>query len=390
MICPLPPLSPPRKGAKLSPMGFLKVSVDRQVLRNNFRGLKKALPPSVAIGAVVKSQAYGHGMIECAKVFAQEGARFLVVSLLEEGIALREAGFKENILLIGGIWPQEAQECMAHGLIPVVSGIEVLGALSKAAHKLQREAVIHIKVDTGMGRLGIPLEEWQELLNAALSMPGITVEGLMSHFSVADSSEQSDMAYTLQQIEIFQKIVVEAQEKLPHLKWIHLANSAGTLHLPQAHWNLVRPGLSLYGGVRAPHLKLREAMEVSSRIIHIKRVPGGRFLGYGRAFRTTRETLMAVIPVGYALGYLRSLSNRGEMLVRGERAPVIGRVCMDLTLLDVTHIPQVELGDPVILLGGKGRNRITVFHLSQWMETIPYEVFCLLGGSHPGNREYIN
>ena len=371
-------------------MGLLKVTIDRQVLRNNFREIKKLLSPSVSIGAVVKSQAYGHGMVECARVFAQEGARFLVVSLIDEGITLREAGFQEPILLIGGIWPQEARECLEYNLIPVVSGPEPLLALSREARKLEKEALVHIKVDTGMGRLGVPLEEWPDFINQAVSCPGIKVEGLMSHFSVADSPEYSDIAYTRQQLEAFREIVEEARSKLPHLKWIHLANSAATLQLPQAHWNLVRPGLSLYGGVRMPRLHLQEAMEVSSRILHLKRVPGGRFLGYGRAFRTSRETLVAVVPVGYALGYLRVLSNRGEMLVRGKRAPVIGRVCMDLTLLDVTHIPQVQIGDPVIIMGGKGKQRITVFEVAQWMDTITYEVFCILGGSHPGHREYTN
>lgn len=371
-------------------MGLIKVTIDRQVLRNNFREIKRLLPPSVSVGAVVKSQAYGHGMVECARVFAQEGARFLVVSLIDEGITLRESGLEEPVLLMGGIWPQEAQDCIRYGLTPVISGLQPLKALSRAATELNQEARVHIKVDTGMGRLGVPMEEWREFLDEALSYPGVVLEGLMSHFSVADSPENSDVAYTMQQMEVFKAIVEEVRKKLPHLKWFHLANSAATLQLPQTHWNLVRPGLGLYGGLRIPQINLQEAMEVSSRILHIKRVPGGRFLSYGRAFRTTRETLVAVVPVGYALGYLRSLSNRGEMLVRGERAPVIGRVCMDLTLLDVTHIPKVELGDPVILMGGKGKQRITVFEVAQWMDTITYEVFCILGGSHPGQREYVN
>ena len=371
-------------------MGLLKVVVDRQVLRNNFREIRRLLPSSVSIGAVVKSHAYGHGMVECARIFSREGARFLVVSLIDEGIALREAGLKGPILLIGGIWPQEAQECIRYGLTPVVSGLEPLEALSQGARALDQEARVHVKVDTGMGRLGVPMEEWRDFLNQALSYPGVVVEGLMSHFSVADSTESSDVAYTAQQMETFKNLVEEAREKLPHLKWVHLANSAATLQLPQTHWNLVRPGISLYGGIRVPRLRLREAMEVSSRILHLKQVPGGRFLSYGRAFRTARKTLVAVVPVGYALGYLRILSNRGEMLVRGSRAPVIGRVCMDLTLLDVTHIPEVKIGDPVIIMGGQGKERITVFDLAHWMDTITYEVFCLLGGSHTGNREYIN
>ena len=371
-------------------MGFLKVVINREILRNNLREIRRMLPAGTEIGAVVKSQAYGHGMVECARVFSQEKVKFLVVSLMNEGITLREEGFQDRILLIGGIWPQEAKECIAHRLTPVVSDLEVARALSKAAQELGKEAPIHVKVDTGMGRLGIPLEEWRDSLNEIVTLPGIVVEGLMSHFSVADSAKTSDIAYTQQQMEIFEEIVKEAKEKLPHLKWIHLANSAGIIQLPRAHWTLVRPGLSLYGGVRVPGSSIREAMEVSSRILHIKRVPPGRFLSYGRAFRTSRETRVGVIPVGYASGYLRSLSNRGEMLVMGKRAPVLGRVCMDLTLIDLTHIPQAKPGDPVIIMGGEGRNRISVFELSQWMGSIPYEVFCLLGGSHSAERVYIN
>ncbi len=371
-------------------MGFLKIVIDRETLRNNLREIRRMLPDGIEVGAVVKSQAYGHGMVECARVFSQEKAKFLIVSLMNEGITLREEGFQDRIILIGGIWPQEAKECIAHRLTPVVSGLKVVRALSKAAQELESKTLIHVKVDTGMGRLGIPLEEWRDSLDEITSLPGIVVEGLMSHFSVADSLERSDIAYTQQQMEIFEKVVEEARGKLPHLKWIHLANSAGTIQLPQAHWTLVRPGLSLYGGVRVPGSSIREAMEVSSRILHIKRVPPGRFLSYGRAFRTNRETQVGVIPVGYALGYLRSLSNRGEMLVMGKRAPVLGKVCMDLTLIDLTHVPQAKPGDPVIIMGGKGRNRISVFEVSQWMETIPYEVFCLLGGSYTGERVYIN
>jgi alanine racemase len=371
-------------------MGLLRIVIDRDVLRSNFREVRSALAPSVAIGAVVKSQAYGHGMVECARIFSQEGARFLVVSLLDEGIKLRDEGFGEDILLIGGIWPQEAQECVEHGLIPVVSGLEVLGALSEVGQKIQKRVSVHIKVDTGMGRLGVPLDEWGRFADIACSLPAICVEGLMSHFSVADSLEQSDVAYTARQIELFRQVVKEARERFSHLRWIHLANSAGVVNLPASHWNLVRPGLSLYGGVCTPDLRLQEAMEVTSRILNVKRVPEGSFLSYGRAFRTTREALVAVVPVGYASGYLRSVSNKGEMLVRGERAPVVGRVCMDLTLVDVSHISHVEVGDEVILMGGRGKNRITVFEVSQWMDTIPYEVFCLLGGSHVASREYIN
>ncbi len=371
-------------------MGFLKIIIDRETLKNNLREIRRMLPANVAIGAVVKSQAYGHGMVECAQAFSQEGARFLIVSLIDEGVTLREKGLRKRIILIGGIWPQEAKDCIVHGLTPVVSGLEVVRALSKASQELQMKALIHVKVDTGMGRLGIPLEEWRDSLDEITSLPGIVVEGLMSHFSVADSPERSDIAYTQQQLKLFEKVVEEAKDKLPHLKWIHLANSAGTIQLPQAHWTLVRPGLSLYGGVRVPGSSIREAMEVSSKILHIKRVPPGRFLSYGRAFRTSRETRVGVIPVGYALGYLRSLSNQGEMLVMGKRAPVLGKVCMDLTLIDLTHIPQANPGDPVIIMGGKGKNRISVFEISQWMKTIPYEVFCLLGGSYSGKRVYIN
>ncbi len=371
-------------------MGYLKVVIDRQVLRNNLREIRRMLPSNTAIGAVVKSQAYGHGMIECARVFKEEGACFLVVSLLDDGVRLRQHGIKGGILLIGGIWPEEAKDCISHGITPVVSGIEVAKSLSRAAQELQKEAVIHLKVDTGMGRLGITLENWRDTINEILSMPGIIVEGLMSHFSVADSPDASDMAYTQQQIEAFERVVEEAKERLPNLKWIHLANTAGIIKLPRAHWNLVRPGLSLYGGVKVPGTSITEAMEVSSRILHIKRVPRNRFLSYGRAFRTSRETIIGVVPVGYSVGYLRCLSNRGEMLVMGERAPVLGKVCMDLTIIDLTHIPQAGIGDTVTILGGKGKNRISVFELSKWMETIPYEVFCLLGGTHPTEREYIN
>lgn len=371
-------------------MALVKVVIDRAVLQENFRELKRRFDPKVSIGAVVKSDAYGHGLLECARTFLNEGAAFLVVSLLNEGVELRDKDVSGPVLLIGGIWPEESEECIAQGLVPVISGPEPLTQLSKAACKLQKPARIHIKVDTGMGRLGVLPEKLQELLNMAVHLPGISVEGLMSHFGVADSEKAEDQAYTTWQIREFKKLVDQVKGGIPSLKWIHLASSSGALKFKDARWNLVRLGLSLYGGVRHECVPVREAMEVTSKILYVKEMPEGKFLSYGRAYRTERKTRVAIIPVGYASGYLKWFSNKGEMLVRGKRAPVLGRVCMDLTLVDITSIPEASIGDKVTILGRQGDEEVSVFQLSEWAGTIPYEIFCLLGGSAHVKKEYIN
>jgi len=371
-------------------MAWMKRIIDRAILRNNYKKIKKILGEDVHVGAVVKSDAYGHGIVECAKTFLKEGASFLIVSLIDEGIILRENGIFSPVLLIGGIWPEESEECIAHDLIPVISEPSMLSNLSLAACKLQKPAKIHIKVDTGMGRLGVLPDGLSELLEKAARLPGIEIDGLMSHFSVADSEEEEDKEYTKWQMEKFKQIADCVREKIPSIRWIHLANSAGALKYKDARWNLVRLGLSLYGGVKEYKLILKEAIEVTSKIIHIKDVPKGKYISYGRSYRTKKDTKVAVVPVGYASGYLRCFSNKGKMIIKGKRAPVLGRVCMDLTLVDITSIPEAKIGDKVTILGEQDGERISVFELSEWAGTIPYEIFCLLGGAGNAKREYIN
>jgi len=368
-------------------MGWMRVEIDRDVLRNNLRVVKRLIPQRTGIAAVVKSGAYGHGMIETARVFVQEGVETLAVSLPHEGVELRDAGFTHPVLLLGGFFIEEAETVVKNGLSPVVSCAESIDALAEAACKLDRAVKVHLKVDTGMGRRGCGEGELKELLNCIAGHRELVLEGLLSHLSVADLEGEDAREYTLSQLERFQHIVEWVRSAGFNPKWIHIANSAAIVRYPQSHHTLVRPGIVLYGGLEGFE-QAREAMRVSSRLIEVRRVKKGASLSYGRTFVAPRDMLLGIVPVGYATGYLRGYSNKGAMLVGGKRVPIVGTVCMDLTLLDLSDVPEAQLGDEVVLLGQQGDQRISVFELAQWLGTITYEVFCLLGNNPFGEKVY--
>lgn len=335
--------------------------IDLDALRFNLNQLCGLTGGKADILAVVKANAYGHGAVEVAKELERAGASILGVATTEEGVELRQSGVSLPILVLAGIYPDEFQRVLENHLSPVVFDLEIARALNAQGEKSGRPISMHLKVDTGMNRLGIPWRKWEPALEVLRSLKYLQVDGLMSHFSVAESQRPEDLAFTEEQRKRFQACLDSARKKGMEPRYIHIANSAATALREGARFNLVRPGLMLYGLYPSPALRnlisLRPVLRWKTAILSLKRVPAGDPVSYGRTHSCEKESLIATLPVGYADGYSRRLSNRGEVLVRGKRARIAGIVCMDLTMIDATEIPGVQVGDEVVLLGKQGAGR---------------------------------
>jgi len=361
--------------------------IDLKALAFNYRQIKRHIPKGVSILAVVKADAYGHGALPVSLKLEKLGVEYLGVAIPEEGVELRKGGVKAPILIFGGIFKGDAEEIIRYGLTPVVFDIESLKHLSKAAEKRRKKARVHLKVDTGMGRLGVPFELFPAFLKDLRKYPDIEIEGLLSHFSMTDGEE----VYTAYQWKKYQEGLAMAREMGISSRYLHMASSATLTTFPSFSGNLVRPGIMLYGSYPSPAIekliKLRPVLTLKTRIHFLKSVSTGSRISYGGTFVTRRESLIATLPIGYADGYSTRLSNQGEVLIRGKRAPIAGRVCMDLIMVDVTGIPGVSKGDEAILIGRQGEERITADEIAKKIGSIPYEVLCLIGKRVP--RVYI-
>ena len=367
--------------------------IDLAALRHNYLQLRQSLPKTTGILAVVKADAYGHGFMDISRELELLNITAFGVAFLAEGIQLRKAGIDRPILLLGGIYPGQEKKCIGFNLSTVVFNLEQARALDNAASRLFRKAHIHLKVDTGMGRLGIHHQHAAEFLKELKKLRNIELEGIISHFASADELDDDGRRFTEKQQEIFAEVVATAHREGFSPRFIHLANSAATVSLTLPFCNLVRPGIALYGAIPSVDFKgklnLRPVMRLKSRIAMLKWVDPGMSLSYARTFVSGRRTLVASVPVGYADGYCRALSNRGEVLVRGRRAPVAGTVCIDWIMLDVTDIPEVAEADEVILLGCSSSGEcIRAEELAERAGTIPYEVFCGISKRVP--RAYLN
>jgi len=355
--------------------------IDLGALRENFALVRKAVPPRVGILAVVKADAYGHGFLEISRELERQGVDAFGVAFLAEAIQLRKAGIDKPILLLGGIYPGQERKCVGFGISSAVFSLEQLKAFDLAAGKLYRKALVHLKVDTGMGRLGVSYDQVPALLDALKMLPNVYLEGVISHFASADELDESGQYFTRLQAERFAWAVDQIHKAGFAPRYIHIANSAGALLNDYPFCNLVRPGIALYGGLPSPdfqgRLSPRPVMRLKSKVAMLKWVEPATTISYGRRFTAEQKTLIASVPVGYADGYPRALTNKGVVLIRGERARVSGTVCMDWLMLDVTHIPGVSVGDDVTLVG-EDRLGHTVFaeEVAQWAGTIPYELLC--------------
>jgi alanine racemase len=349
--------------------------VDLDAIAHNVQALRKHVGPQVDIFAVVKAQAYGHGAVQVSRVAVENGADRLAVGRLDEGIELRQAGIHALILVMSYAVPAETEIMVEHDLIPTINTAEGAQAYANRAAALGKTATIHVKVDTGMGRYGVMPEEVVPFLNYLSDLPGLVVEGLYTHFATADAT---DKTYAHQQFARFLDIIEAVRLAGYNIPIYHSANSAGTLDLPDMHLDAVRPGLAVYGMYPSVEVKrdvpLKPALSLKSHVARVRTLPKGSSVGYGRTFVTSRPTPIALILVGYGDGYHRILSNRGHVLIRGQRAPIVGRVCMDQFMVDASGIKGVTQDDEVVLLGEQGEAAITAEELAALTETINYEV----------------
>ena len=365
--------------------------VDLNALANNFKTIRKRVGPAVAVMPMLKANAYGHGAVQCAKRLSQEGAQWFGVALPEEALELRNAGINQQILCLGGFWQEQAVQCIQHRITPVVFSPDMVQLLNRAALDAGLVVNVHLKVDTGMGRLGVRFDQLSEFLSAIDNCRNISIDGLLTHFAAADDSACQPL--TQHQIQSFNEAAYLIRERGFNPTHLHLANSAAIFGQPTAWGNLVRPGGALYGlwrdvlplSVSKPGLE--SVMSLHSRIILLKRVPAGETIGYGCTFEASRPSLIATLPVGYHDGYKRGVSNRANVIVRGAYAPVAGRVSMDFTLVDVTDVPGVEVGDQVTLLGRDRELAVTAEDLARIIGTISYEVTCGISSRVP--RHYL-
>ena len=363
--------------------------VSLSALTENYLRLKRHLAADGQVRplmAVVKANAYGHGAVECARALEAVGADWFGVALVEEAIELRQAGIVQPVFCLGGFWRTQGELIVEHDLTPALFRMDLAEELNECAKAAGRVASFHLKVDTGMGRLGVQLSELAEFASALRSLNHINLDGVLTHFADADGLETD---YTEGQISRFNKAVSILRELGFQPTWLHMANSAGLHAYPEAHGNLARAGAAMYGLVRdvlSPRLEplpLKPVLALKSRIVLLKTVPAGTSLGYGCTFTTARESRIATLPIGYADGFHRAHSNNGRVIVRGRFAPVVGRVSMDLTVLDVTDVPSVELGDEVVLLGAQQGLRISAEDLAAEIGTISYEILTSISGRVP-------
>jgi alanine racemase len=372
--------------------------VDLEAITYNVRELRRITDPGAHLMAVVKANAYGHGVVEVTRKALESGADSLGVARIEEGIELRKAGINESILIFGYTPPALAHKLIAFDLTQTVWSYTTAKALSDVAVSSNKQIKVHLKVDTGMGRLGLlpdcrrPTVTEQNLIGNAIRevesislLAGLTLEGVYTHFATADSS---DKTYAEKQFRIFVDFLNELRRAGISLPLCHAANSAAIIEMPETHLDMVRPGIAIYGlypsdEVNKRRIALKPAMTLKSKIVHLKKVPPGFKVSYGCTYQTPKATIVASVPVGYADGFNRLLSSRGHMLVRGYRAPIIGRICMDQTMLDVGHIPDVNLEDEVVIFGRQEDKSITVDEIAATLNTINYEIVSALTARIP-------
>lgn len=364
-------------------------------LAANFKAIKTRVGSETSVMAVVKANAYGHGAIACAKRLAAEGADWFGVALPEEGIELRESGIAQPILCLGGFWQDQATLCIQERLTPVVYRIDALRTFNQAASEAGIVADVHLKVDTGMGRLGVRFDQLNDFLRALGEFKNIRIDGMLTHFAAADDATCQPLTHN--QVRRFNDTVSIVRQSGHAPTYWHLANSAGIYGVREGWGNMVRPGGVLYGLWRdvlpmsAGDPDLKPVMSLHSRISLLKWVPPGETIGYGCTFEASRRSLIATVPVGYHDGYMRGLSNRAHVIVRQSYAPIVGRVSMDLTLVDVTGIEGVQVDDKVTLLGfdepGSELN-VTAEDLARIAGTLSYEVTCGVGARVP--RIYVD
>jgi alanine racemase len=373
-----------------------RAEISLQAFRHNLESIRKYLGPQTQVMAVVKADAYGHGAVPCAQAAIKSGADYLGVAIINEGIELRESGVSGPILILAGIFPDEAEDLVTHNLETILYTQDLAKVLSKEAEKQNKTVSVHIKVDTGMNRLGVTPEKLPALLEVIRNLKTLKIKAISTHFSSADDE---DYSITQSQLEKFNIALDILKKEDLHTPLIHSANSSALFKFPESRFNMVRPGLILYGTLPSPSLQsvfdqdqdlptFQPVMQWKTQVLMVKTIPKDQPVSYSGIFITQRESLIATLPIGYADGLHRILSNNMDVLIRGQRAPQIGIICMDMILVDVTDIPNIQAGDEVVIFGKQGNQVTLVEDMAFKGKTIPYEILCHVGKRVP--RVYSN
>ncbi len=378
----------------------LWAEIDLRAIAFNCRQIKSLTGSQAALMAAVKANAYGHGAVQVARTVLGQGATHLAVARLEEALELRHSGIDSEILLLGPTNPEQVDTLWQHDLTQTIFDLQQAKDMAQAARSRSCQLKCHLKLDTGMGRLGLAVQALHadQKYNPAVlpkileifAIPELQIQGTFTHLAQADSPE---LRHAQGQLDCFQAVLQELQQQGIQPGLCHAANSAGILNLQHAYYDLVRPGLILYGlypELNQAGLQFKPAMQIKARIMQLKSVQPGFTVSYGSTYVAPRKTKIATLPIGYADGYPRILSGTGQMLVRGQRATVAGRVCMDQTMLDVGHIPDVQPGDEVVILGRQGTQEIRAEELGKLSCSINYEIVSRLSPRVPRIYIYIN
>ena len=356
--------------------------IDLGAIEYNYKQVKRLIGKHINMMAVVKANAYGHGTVEVAGVLERLGIEYLGVATTDEAVRLRDHGVRTPILILGSVLPEEVKVAQEREITLTLAGEDLLREIAHVA-KDGPKIKVHIKVDTGMGRIGVWHEDALEFVKKASKEENIILEGIYTHFSIAGR----DHFFTAYQLEAFEKLLAAIEKSWIKIPLKHAANSIATIDIKRSHLNIVRPGLILYGMYPKPSfqkmIKLKPALSLKTRIVYIKDTPAGRSISYGRTYITQKQTRIATLPIGYADGFFRNLSNKAEVLVRGKRAGVVGRVTMDQTMIDVGHIRGVSVGDEVVIIGRQGRDEIRAEKFARLAETIAYEAVCSISNRVP-------
>ena len=364
--------------------------IDLDALEYNIKSIRKKTPEGTGIIGVIKADAYGHGSVEVAQVLLENGADWFAVAVVDEGLNLRKHGINAPILLLGYTPELRFEDVINHGFIQTMYSYEMAEKLSKTAVRLGKTAVVHIKIDTGMGRIGYRVnDEAADEIVRISKLPGIEVNGMFTHFAASD---EADKAYTNMQFERFMKMDKMLKDRGLNIPVRHAANSAAIMDIDSMMLNMVRPGIILYGAypsdeVVKENLDLRPVMSIKTHVSFVKEVEKGDCISYGRTYTAPDKRKIATIPVGYADGFIRAYAKDGKVLIKGKFAPIVGRICMDQFMVDVTDIDDVKINDEVVLMGTQGENSITADDIAKALNTINYEVFCTLSKRVP--RQYI-
>jgi alanine racemase len=368
-----------------------RIEISRSALVHNLEVAKRLAGNCCLVAPVVKGNAYGHGLIPVATALADAGADGFCVFTVEEGVRLRTAGVTAPILVMGYVEPLEMENLIANDLRLFLSDSETAHALSAAAVRCGKEARVHVKIDTGMGRFGVFYTEAEAFLKEVAGLSGVQIEGMATHFATSDEKGENEHCHD--QFERFRAVLKTAEDLGIHPSIRHAANSAAVLRYPEMRLDMIRPGRMMYGYFSDPadipvyaeqEIVLEQVIAVKSVVAMVKKVPAGTPISYSRTYTTNRESTLAVIPMGYAEGISRFLSNKGEVLIQGKRAPIRGRVCMNVLTVDVTDIPGVKAGEEVVFLGHQGDEFISCYEMAELcMQTLPYNILTAFQDSLP-------